>query len=235
MSGAVVERNLYLHEYVDIVGEGAMRYMDHTVSFNTETAAGKGLDLLGTFYVMGSTGRWPQVVNIWECIQGRDRVAAPHGDHQPEPDEEPRAERLVEDRPRGALGWVRPPAGGRAGVPVDRRPAARRGDRLGVRPRALGVQAGRGVDYLEAVHPDWLPVLADYGHTLVGLYEVMMTDVEVMTVWATDPEGHEALGRAIDAGDGPAHRALAHAGPRVPHPLARGAHDAVPRHVALPG
>ena len=27
-----------------------------------------------------------------------------------------------------------------------------------------------------------------------------MTDTEVMTVWATDPAGHEALGRAIDAG-----------------------------------
>ena len=43
-------------------------------------------------------------------------------------------------------------------------------------------------------------MLRDYGHTPVGLYEVMMTDTEVMTVWATDPEGHEALGRAIDAG-----------------------------------
>ena len=62
---------MYLHEYVDIVGEGAMRYMEHTVGFNTDTAAGKGLELLGTFYVMGSTGRWPQVVNIWECLEGR--------------------------------------------------------------------------------------------------------------------------------------------------------------------
>ena len=31
-------------------------------------------------------------------------------------------------------------------------------------------------------------------------YEVLMTDTEVMTVWATDPAGHEAFGRATDAG-----------------------------------
>jgi hypothetical protein len=47
---------------------------------------------------------------------------------------------------------------------------------------------------------EWLPVLADYGHAPVGLYEVLMTDTEVMSVWATDPAGHEALGRAIDEG-----------------------------------
>ena len=40
-----------------------------------------------------------------------------------------------------------------------------------------------------------------HGHVPeLGLYEVTMTDTEVMSVWATAPEGHEALGRAIDAG-----------------------------------
>ena len=30
VSAAVTDRELFLHEYVDIVGEGAMRYMEHT-------------------------------------------------------------------------------------------------------------------------------------------------------------------------------------------------------------
>ena len=47
-------------------------------------------------------------------------------------------------------------------------------------------------------HEARLPLLADYGHELVGLYEVLMTDVEVLTIWATDPAGHEALMRAGD-------------------------------------
>ena len=66
----MAERNLYLHEVIDIVGEGAMRYMEHTVGFNADAAADRGLELLGTWYTMGSTGRWPQVVNMWECVDG---------------------------------------------------------------------------------------------------------------------------------------------------------------------
>jgi hypothetical protein len=30
-SAAMSDRHMYLHEYVDVVGEGAMRYMEHTV------------------------------------------------------------------------------------------------------------------------------------------------------------------------------------------------------------
>ena len=62
---------------------------------------------------------------------------------------------------------------------------------------------GAALEYLAAVRQEWEPVLRDYGHTAVGLYEVLMTDTEVMTVWATDPAGHEALGRAIDGGNDP--------------------------------
>src|SRR5256714_1018122 len=66
----MAERNVYLHEVIDIVGEGAMRYMEHTVGFNADAAADRGLELVGTWYTMGSTGRWPQVVNMWECVDG---------------------------------------------------------------------------------------------------------------------------------------------------------------------
>ena len=93
---------------------------------------------------------------------------------------------------------------------------------------------GAALDYLAAVREDWVPVLRDHGHTLVGLYEVLMTDTEVMTVWATDPEGHEPLGRAIDAGADDRIARWRARSRRVPHPLARGAHDAVPRHAPLP-
>jgi hypothetical protein len=35
---------------------------------------------------------------------------------------------------------------------------------------------------------------------LVGLYEGLLTDFEVLTIWASDPTGHEALMRAADGG-----------------------------------
>jgi len=72
---------------------------------------------------------------------------------------------------------------------------ARRGLRLGDLR-----DVDRTAAIVRAAARAWEPVMRDYSHVLVGLYEVLMTDTEVMTVWATDPEGHEALGRAIDAG-----------------------------------
>src|SRR3954451_1206231 len=66
-------RQLYLHEVTDIVGDKAVEYMEQSVlGFHTDSAADRGLDLYGTFYVMGSTGRWPQVVSIWELADGWD-------------------------------------------------------------------------------------------------------------------------------------------------------------------
>ena len=62
---------LFLHEVIDIVGRGGRAYMEHTVAFDAGAAAGRGLVLLGTWEVVGATGRWPQVVNVWE-IDGWD-------------------------------------------------------------------------------------------------------------------------------------------------------------------
>jgi len=193
-------RNLYLHEYIDIVGEGAMRYMEHTVAFDTDSAADRGLALVGTWYTMGSTGRWPQVVNLWECVDGWTGWR-----------------RLMEStnlrRTQNAAlkEWWREALQTRTGG-FDRLLGAAPGCPSLADLRAGGttgsvfvhelsqVRPGAAVDYLAAVREEWQPVTSDYGHALVGLYEVLLTDTEVLTIWATDPAGHEALGRATDDG-----------------------------------
>ena len=50
---------MFLHEVVDIVGRGGRAYMEHTVSFDADGTTGGGLELLGTWEVVGTTGRWP--------------------------------------------------------------------------------------------------------------------------------------------------------------------------------
>src|SRR5207244_3606856 len=46
------------------------------------------------------------------------------------------------------------------------------------------VRPGAALDYLAAVLAERAPLLSEYNHELVGLYEVMMNDYEVCTIWA---------------------------------------------------
>ena len=64
------------------------------------------------------------------------------------------------------------------------------------------VRPGAALDYLAAVREGWAPVRAEYGHRLVGLWEVLLGDTEVCTLWATDLEAHVGLARATDAARG---------------------------------
>jgi hypothetical protein len=194
------DRALFLHEYIDIVGEGAMRYMEHTAGFDVDAGADRSLELLGTFYTMGSTGRWPQVVNIWECVGGwtgwRKLMESTNLSRTKNPALNEWWHTALQVRSGGFDRLL----GAAPGCPTiaDLRRDAVSGS---VFVHELSeCRPGAALDYLAAVRDEWAPVMADHGHTLVGLYEVLMTDTEVMTVWATDPAGHEALGRAGDAG-----------------------------------
>ena len=195
-------RHLYLHEYVDIVGEGAMPYMERTVEFGAESAAPRGLMLLGTWYVMGSTARWPQVVNIWECLDGwsgwRRLMETTN---------------LARTRDAALSEWWKKALEVRSGG-FDRLMGSAPGCPSLADLAAGGVEGsiflhelsqvrpGAALDYLAAVREEWVPVLADHGHTLVGLYEVLLGDTEVITVWATDAAGHEQFMRVSDAAAG---------------------------------
>lgn len=193
-------RNLYLHEYVDIVGEGAMRYMEHTVAFDTDAAADRGLALVGTWYTMGSTGPWPQVVNLWESVDGwsgwRRLMEATNLRRTQNPE-------LVEwwqEALKTRTGGFDRVLGAAPGCPSLRELGASGVSGSVFVHEISEVRPGAALDYLASVRELRVPLLADHGHALVGLYEVLLTDVEVVTVWATDPAGHESLMQAADEG-----------------------------------
>ena len=57
---------LYLHEIIDIVGTGQESYLQ-TVGERGRHSEREGISrLMGTWKVIGSTNRWPRVVNMWE-------------------------------------------------------------------------------------------------------------------------------------------------------------------------
>jgi hypothetical protein len=192
----VSARNVYLHEYIDIVGMGAMAYMEHTAERGAGDASGDTLELVGTWYTMGSTGRWPQVVNLWECVDAwagwRRLMERTNLRRTQTPELEEWWRRALEMR-TGGFDRVLAGAPGCPSLAELREQQVRAPVFVHELSRC---RAGAALDYLGAVREEWQPVLADYGHTVVGLYEVLLTDREVLTIWATDPASHCTLHQA---------------------------------------
>ena len=142
---------------------------------------------------MGITGRWPQVVNIWEIPGGWDgwfgkvdRLGLKRSSNRT-------LERVVEAGVRVPVGWVRPAARCRARLPDHGESLAADDVRGSLFVHELSeVRPGTALEYLAAVREERAPLMAEYGHELVGLYEVMMNDYEVCTVWATERRGPRA-------------------------------------------
>jgi hypothetical protein len=195
-----VSRSIFLHEYIDIVGLGAWPYMEHTVAAQGDEKV--EMELLGTWYTVGCTGRWTQVVNLWEMPGGWpgwrhsiDRLGLKRRTNQ------------------DLTGWWNEALKYRTGG-FDRQLAGIPGCPTIAELRARGVRGtmfvhelsqvrpGAALDYLHAMDREWVPVAREYGLEPVGLYEVLMSDTEVVTVWASDIDSIVKLGRAHDAARG---------------------------------
>ena len=62
----MANRDLYLYEVVDIVGQGQYDYMEHLWK-DPVLRMPEMFGLQGSFYVCAAGGgRWPQVINIWD-------------------------------------------------------------------------------------------------------------------------------------------------------------------------
>ncbi|GAA3979155.1 hypothetical protein GCM10023085_71900 [Actinomadura viridis] len=58
---------VYIHEFIDITKQNRARYMHHmTANWSPIGREQRNQLCYGVWGVVGSTGRWPQVVNIWE-------------------------------------------------------------------------------------------------------------------------------------------------------------------------
>ena len=70
---------VYIHEFIDIIGPNRARYMHHMTANWCPVALEERNQLcFGVWGTVGSTGRWPEVVNLWE-LDGWDGLVANFG------------------------------------------------------------------------------------------------------------------------------------------------------------
>ena len=195
-------RGLFLHETIDVVGQGQYDYMEHVNREPVQRMPGM-MKLQGTFFVCAAGGgRWPQVINVWDLGEGGwdawarnvDRLnlkrrKAFYGDWW---DEAAKWRSGGFDRLCGAV----------PGSPTTAEIAAR-----GVRGtlflhELLTVRPGAQLELLAAVAEQRVPVMRDHGHEPVGLYEVLSNQHEVVLLWATDIPSQRGLRAGRDAARG---------------------------------
>src|SRR5436190_1420877 len=76
LGSAPVNSKVYIHEFIDIIGQNRARYMHHmTANWGPIGRQERNMLCFGVWGTVGSTGRWPEVVNLWE-LDGWDGLAA---------------------------------------------------------------------------------------------------------------------------------------------------------------
>ena len=166
---------LYIHEYIDIIGQNRANYMHHMAANFSPTAQEERHQLCyGVWGIVGSTGQWPSVVNLWE-EDGWDGLAASFGHelgHAPLQD------------PKLARWWARAAefrSGGfdRILVPAPWSPAIEELCTLGAGGVAYAhdqvtVPVGATGDFLELAREAGGAFYAEHGWRLIGAFETAL-------------------------------------------------------------
>jgi hypothetical protein len=195
-------RNLYLHETVDVVGQGQYDYMEHLWA-DPVLRMPEMFGLQGSFYVCAAGGgRWPQVVNVWDIgSKGWGGWAA-------------NVDRMNLKRRKAFYGdWWDKAAQWRTGG-FDRLCGGVPGSPSTPEIMAAGIQGtlfvhevltvrpGSALEFLDAVVRERVPFMADFAHRPTGLYEVMSNQHEVVMIWAASVEAQTRLRQSRDTSRG---------------------------------
>ncbi len=177
---------VYIHELIDIIGQNRARYMHHmTANWVPVAIEERNQRCFGVFGTVGSTGRWPEVVNLWE-LDGWDGLVG-NFSHELSHDS-------LQD-PSLAEWWsvaasLRSGGFDRIVVPA---PWTRSIDELvadGVRGEVyahelIELPPGGAPDLLDALASVGRATVEALGATLVGAFRVAMVgDREVILLWA---------------------------------------------------
>jgi hypothetical protein len=189
-----VNDKVYIHEFIDIIGHNRANYMHHmTANFSPTAQEDRQQLCYGVWGVVGSTKKWPEVVNLWE-EQGLDGLATSwryEFNHA-----------TLQD-PKLAKWWAKAAEFRSSGFDRILAPApwTRTITELcadGVTGEAyaheqIKVPPGRSAEYLEIVRQEAVPVYEEFGWELAGAWETLMIDEsECFFLWAIPTWEHWA-------------------------------------------
>jgi len=191
-------RSVFVHETIDIVGQGQYDYMEH-VSKEPTNFMPDMTSLQGSFFILGfGGGRWPQVVNIWDCGTdgwegwGRNldrlnlkRRNAFYGD-------------WWDEASQWRTGGYDRVCAGVHGSPTTAEIAEK-----GVKGslfvnEVFSVRPGEQLSFLNDVVEKRVPVMEDYKVSPTGLWEVTTNTHEVVMVWATTVDDWTMMRENLD-------------------------------------
>lgn len=176
----------YIHEFIDIRGTRRADYMHHmTANWSPNAQEDRNQQCFGVWAVLGSTGAWPQVCNIWE-EPGLDGLARSFAGET--------VGRDLQD-PKLAKWWQRAADFRRGGfdrivLPAPWMPTI--GDHLAAGVRAevfahelLRCRPGTAPGLLETARSLAVPAYERFGWQLVGAWTTAMRDDdEAILLWA---------------------------------------------------
>ena len=198
-----MNRKLYIHEFIDIIGHNRAHYMHHmTANWCPIGRKERNMNCFGVWATVGSTGAWPQVVNMWE-LNGWKGLAANfehelvgHGAQDPSLAEWWSA---AAELRRGGLDRIVAPE--RWSPTIDELTKAGVSGAVYAH-EIVRCPIGGARAFLDALAETGRPAVEELGLQCVGAFRTVMgTDTEAIVIWALP--SWEAWGRYEQAWDGP--------------------------------
>jgi hypothetical protein len=189
-----VNEKVYIHEFINIIGHNRAKYMHHMTANWSPIAQEERRQLCyGVWGVVGSTGRWPEVVNMWEEA-GFDGLASSFRHEL--------SHASLQD-PKLARWWAEA-ANYRSGgydrilVPAPWTPTVEELCANGVRGEVYAheqytLPQGTSRHFLETVADQAAPLYEQHGWMLTGAWETAMrNESECFVLWAIPTWEHWA-------------------------------------------
>lgn len=212
-----MNQKVYIHEFIDVIGQNRARYMHHmTANWSPIAQLERNQKCFGVWGTVGSTGRWPEVVNLWE-EDGWSGLARNFAHETKHPG--------MQD-PSLAAWWKVAAALRRGGVdqillPAPWSPTIDELCRAGVRGdfyvhEVVKVAPGRDVAFLEDVRERAMTAHEALGLRLVGAFrQAMAHDAKCLLLWAVPTHREWAAFEEAVQGDGELGRWRRHARDRT--------------------